>query len=153
MKESDAESASNATPVNPIPCTATSAHVLLAEDNEINRRLVVTVLQNMGHTVVAVANGEEALKALTQEKFDLILMDVQMPVVDGLEATLRIRSDTSQRFDPMIPIVALTATAPQMPPRSSSSTGMNYFVAKPIEFRRLASVIDQIMSTLQEKSG
>ena len=79
------------TPVMPPQPAARNLHVLLAEDNVVNQRLAAALLQRRGHRVTTVANGEEALAAIAATSFDLVLMDVQMPVMGGLEATSAIR--------------------------------------------------------------
>src|SRR5205823_5591784 len=91
-------------------------HVLLAEDNAINQTLVVRLLEKQGHTVAVAGNGREALAALEREAFDLVLMDVEMPEMDGLEATAVIRRREASRGSSApdgrrLPIIAMTAYA------------------------------------------
>jgi len=116
------------------PAVAKSApralRVLVAEDNEINRDIVVTMLERAGHSVTAVADGVQAVRAVEERPFDLVLMDVEMPVMDGVAATQRIRamSDDAAR----VPIVALTGNA--MPGHQAEylDAGMNAYLSKPI---------------------
>lgn len=87
-----------------------SLHILLAEDNPVNQRLARSLLEKRGHSVVVAGNGREALDALAKQRFDLVFMDVQMPVMDGIEATAAIRKQ-EHSGEPRLPIVALTAHA------------------------------------------
>jgi CheY-like chemotaxis protein len=113
-----------------------SLRVLLAEDNAVNQRLVVRLLEKSGHQVVVVNNGLEALAALDQESFDLVLMDVQMPEMDGFEATAAIRekekeSGTHQQ------IIALTAHAMKGDRDRCLAAGMDGYLSKPIQAKEL----------------
>jgi CheY-like chemotaxis protein len=127
--------------------------ILLAEDNKINQRLAMCLLDRQGHTTVVAANGQEALKLVACERFDLILMDVQMPVLDGLATAAEIRRrerGTSER----VPIVALTAHAYERDRERCLAAGMDAFLPKPIDPRQLASMIEALngwasTSTLQ----
>src|SRR5439155_1168875 len=110
---------------SPRPVVATSRtplHVLLAEDNAVNRKVAVRLLQKRGHTVVAVEDGRQAVRALDRERFDVVLMDVQMPEMDGFEATaaVRARERVQGRH---VPIVALTAHAAAEAGRRLESVG------------------------------
>ena len=110
---------------------AGSARVLLAEDNVINTLLATTLLETVGYSVEAVLNGAEAVEAAGRAAFDLILMDVHMPVMDGLEATRRIRAlDGAARS---VPIIAMTANAMASDRDACLSAGMNDFVSKPFD--------------------
>jgi two-component system CheB/CheR fusion protein len=106
--------------------------ILLAEDNFVNQRLAVKLLERSGHQISVAANGREALATLAQAKFDLVLMDVQMPGMDGMEATRLIRSDTQPGIDCSIPIIALTAHAMQGDRERFLAAGMNDYLAKPL---------------------
>ncbi len=123
------------------PARATAAaDILLVEDNEVNRKFALTVLQKAGHRVAALTNGKDAVDLLESARFDLILMDVQMPVMDGLEAAGRIRAlgiDT--------PIVALTAHAMAGYRDIVIASGMNDYLAKPIRGRALLDKIDAVL--------
>jgi len=107
--------------------------ILLAEDNIVNQRLVRGVLERHGFRVTAVANGAEVLRALESGPFDLVLMDVQMPELDGLETTIRIRRKESAGGTPRMPIIALTAHVLQADRDRCLEAGMDYYIAKPIE--------------------
>ncbi len=118
------------------PTAATSApvqprRVLLVEDNEINRRVAVGLLRSRGHQVVVAENGQEALNKLADQEFDVILMDMQMPVMDGYEATTTIRKREHQTGG-HIPIVAMTAEALKGDRERCLAAGMDDYVSKPI---------------------
>ena len=112
------------------PAEPTSVRILLAEDNEINTLLTRTLLEGMGCEVVCVVNGALAVEAMAQGGFDLVLMDMQMPVMDGLEATRRIRALGGAASQ--VPIVAMTANAMQSDQDACYAAGMTDFVSKPI---------------------
>ncbi len=120
--------------------------ILLAEDNEINRKVASRMLERAGHTVVTAADGREAVAAQVREKFDLILMDVQMPVMDGIEATAAIRSaekDTGRH----VPIVALTAYAMKGDEERFLDAGMDWHLPKPITHESLYRAVEQLMGS------
>ena len=106
--------------------------VLLADDNSLNRELATTLLTEQGHEVLDVTNGVKALKALKEDHFDMVLMDVQMPVMDGISATRAIRDPNSGVLDPAIPIIALTAHALKGDRERFMEAGMNDYISKPI---------------------
>ncbi len=111
--------------------SARTLKVLLAEDNEINARLTRSMLEWLGHVVVGVSNGHQAVEAAQLGGFDLVFMDVQMPLLDGLEATRRIRS-FEKRSGAHVPIVALTANAMKGDDAACLSAGMDAYLAKPV---------------------
>jgi signal transduction histidine kinase/DNA-binding response OmpR family regulator len=117
--------------------------ILLAEDNPVNQRLAVKLLEKQGHRVVITGNGKEALAALEREKFDLILMDVQMPEMGGFEAAGRIR-ELEKTTGGHIPIVAMTAHALKGDRERCLEAGMDAYVAKPVESRLLFEAIDSV---------
>lgn len=120
--------------------------ILLVEDELVNRMFASQVLGRMDHSVTAVTNGTEAIQALERENFDLILMDVQMPVMDGITATKSIRDGRARCRDPRIPIIALTAYAMESDRDRFLRIGMDDFVAKPFTVEALAQAIDRVLS-------
>jgi two-component system, sensor histidine kinase and response regulator len=120
--------------------------VLLAEDNAVNQRLAVRLLEKEGHSVVVAGDGAKALAALERQPFDLILMDVQMPVMDGMEATAAIRK-LEERSGAHIPIVAMTAHAMAGDRQRFLSLGMDGYVSKPIHSQDLFDTIDTVFAS------
>ena len=116
------------------------ARVLLVEDNEINQQVASELLHDQGLSVDIASNGQVALERLAETEYDLVLMDMQMPVMDGLTATRRIR-DQAQWAE--LPIVAMTANAMAEDRQRCMDAGMNDFVAKPIEPDRLIKVLQR----------
>jgi two-component system sensor histidine kinase/response regulator len=114
------------------------ARVLLVEDNEINRDLATELLEDLGIEVHIALNGAEGVECVQTERFDLVLMDIQMPVLDGLAATRILRSD--QRFD-RLPIIAMTAHAMAGDRERSLRAGMNDHLTKPISQRSLTEML------------
>lgn len=117
--------------------------ILLAEDNLINQRLAVRILEKAGHHVRVANNGGEALTSLAQYGADLILMDVQMPEMDGLEATRAIRNGSSAAIDSRVPIIALTAHAMKGDRERFLGAGMNDYLSKPLRAETLLNAIDK----------
>ena len=115
--------------------------ILLADDNPTNRDLALKVLEKMGCSAHAVANGRQALEALRREPFELVLMDCQMPEIDGYEATRRIRDPDSGVLDPAVPIIALTAHAAVGDRERCLDAGMNDYLSKPILLPEIAEVL------------
>ncbi len=120
-----------------------SARVLLAEDDEINQLVAVSMLHKMGLEADAVSTGKSAVAALSQKHYDLVLMDCQMPEVDGFDATRLIRSKISSVLNHQIPIIALTAHALHENRERCLKAGMNDFISKPITPEELARVVNQ----------
>jgi two-component system sensor histidine kinase/response regulator len=120
--------------------------VLLAEDNIVNQRLAVRLLEKEGHSVVVAGDGAKVLEALERQTFDLILMDVQMPVMDGMEATAAIRK-REQDYGTRIPIVAMTAHAMAGDRQRFLSLGMDGYVSKPIHSRDLFDAIENVFAS------
>jgi len=119
--------------------------VLLAEDNPVNQRLAMRLLQKRGYRVVVVGNGREALQALEKDRFDLILMDVQMPEMGGFETTAEIRK-REQSCGAHIPIVAMTAHAMTGDREKCLAAGMDAYVSKPIRSGELFATIESLLS-------
>ena len=113
--------------------------VLVAEDLEMNRLLVQLLLSQYGIDAVFVENGQEVLDKMEKEAFDLILMDVNMPVMNGLDATRRIR----ERLGSSVPIIALTANAMEGDREKFLQSGMNGYLTKPLEEKKLEAVLRQ----------
>ncbi len=118
--------------------------LLLAEDNAVNQRLAVGVLEKRGHHVVVVGNGREALAALDRESFDAVLMDVQMPEMDGFEATAAIRARESP-IGVHTPIIAMTAHAMKGDRERCLAEGMDSYVSKPLRPQELFDVLEQLV--------
>ncbi len=133
------------------PRRVRSLHILLAEDSLVNQQLAVALLEGQGHTVTLVSNGKEAIAATGAQKFDLVLMDVQMPELDGLEATEQIRA-REQQTGTRLPIIAMTAHALKGDRERCLGAGMDNYVAKPIRAEELFQAIETIFSDYQQYS-
>ena len=118
--------------------------ILLAEDNAINRHLAERFLQGAGHEVVSVHNGDEAVRRVFSEHFDVVLMDVQMPVLDGLAATQAIR-EREQATGRRVPIVAMTAHAMRGDRQRCLDSGMDDYVSKPIQLKSLLTCLTRVV--------
>jgi CheY-like chemotaxis protein len=121
--------------------------VLLAEDNSVNQRLISRLLEKRGHEVDVVGNGVEALHALANKNYDLVLMDMQMPELDGLETTARIRMNEAAG-DKHQAIVALTANAMSEDEERCRAAGMDGYLTKPIQFDKLDEVLEKCASEI-----
>jgi CheY-like chemotaxis protein len=117
----------------------------VAEDNIINQTLVVRLLQKMGHIPTTVVNGREVLEALQRESFDVVLMDVQMPEMDGLSATKEIRKAERETGN-HVPIIALTANAMKHDEDTCLEAGMDSYLAKPVSGRKLSAALANIFA-------
>jgi signal transduction histidine kinase/DNA-binding response OmpR family regulator len=126
---------------------AGSLKILLAEDNPVNQKLAVRMLEKRGHKVSVAANGREALAALETEAFDLVLMDVQMPDMDGFETTAAIRQ-RERSTGKHLPIVAMTAHAMKGDDRRCLDAGMDGYLAKPIRSEELHALLDGFPASL-----
>ncbi|CEH17888.1 probable nik-1 protein (os-1p protein) [Ceraceosorus bombacis] len=128
-----------------------SYDILLAEDNVVNQKLACKILQNQGHKVDVVDNGQLAVMAVKKRKYDVILMDVSMPVMGGIEATIAIREfESTLPTDDRVPIVALTAHAMLGDKEKCLQAGMSAYVSKPI---RRVELISTLHSLLSAKKG
>jgi PAS domain S-box-containing protein len=123
------------------PFAGRNARILLVEDNITNQQVALGILKKFGLRADAVADGAEAVKALESIPYDLVLMDVQMPVMDGLEATRQIRSPESGVPNHDVPVIAMTAHALQGDRERCIEAGMNDYVSKPVSPRTLAEVL------------
>jgi PAS domain S-box-containing protein len=121
-----------------------SLRILVVEDNLVNRLLAIRLVEKHGHTTGFACNGREALAALAQQRFDLVLMDVQMPEMDGLEATRAIRA-REQHSGTHLPVIAMTAHAMHGDRELCLAAGMDAYVSKPIAVHELLGAIDQVL--------
>jgi CheY-like chemotaxis protein/HPt (histidine-containing phosphotransfer) domain-containing protein len=119
------------------------ARILVAEDNLTNQEVAVAMLKKLGYRPDLAANGVEALQALREADYDVVLMDCEMPEMDGYEATRRIRDFRTGTRNPRIPIIALTADAITGDRDKCLQAGMSDYVAKPVEPRQLADVLEK----------
>jgi CheY-like chemotaxis protein len=126
--------------------------ILLAEDNPVNQRLVERLLRKHGYATTVAGNGVEALSAMERQDFDLVLMDVQMPEMDGFEATRAIRAGEQPR-QTHIPIVALTAHAMKGDRERCLECGMDSYVEKPIRSEELLATIDRFLKSSARRPG
>jgi two-component system sensor histidine kinase/response regulator len=126
--------------------------ILVAEDNLINQKLAKYMLTNLGHEVTLASNGKEAVENAKSGQFDFILMDVQMPVMDGLEATRLIR-ELEKQSDLHIPIIALTAHAMKGDRERCLEAGMDDYISKPINYPELIEAIDRIHAEYHRSIG
>lgn len=117
--------------------------ILIVEDNEINRKLIRTILSSKGHLLIEARDGEEALQSIVMERPDLVLMDIQIPKIDGLEATRRIRAMEDLKDTP---IIALTAHAMEGDKEKILDAGCDGYIAKPINTRAFLSEIESIIT-------
>jgi two-component system, sensor histidine kinase and response regulator len=122
---------------------ATFLRVLVAEDNPVNQLLATRLLEKRGHCVVMTANGREALEALAKDSYDLVLMDLQMPEMDGLEATAALRAKEKEKNDGIRqPVIALTAHAMKGDQERCLAAGMDGYLAKPIRPQELDAILE-----------
>ena len=137
----------NAAPIHPqgrVPAeNMRHAHVLVVEDNSVNREVAIALLQHFGHRVDTAENGHEAVEALRARRYDLVLMDCQMPEMDGYEATRLIRDPATGALNPRTAIVAVTASAMTGDREKCIAAGMDDYLAKPLEPESLSRVLDR----------
>lgn len=124
--------------------------ILVAEDNLTNQEVALAILSKLGYRPQLAADGLEALQALRESDFDIVLMDCEMPGMDGYEAARQIRNGRAGTRNPQIPIVALTADAISGDRERCLQAGMNDYLAKPVEPRQLAAVLDKWMGEANE---
>ncbi|HYL34518.1 MAG TPA: ATP-binding protein [Bryobacteraceae bacterium] len=142
----DAASRPGTVPLSSVAKPASGGlRILLAEDNRVNQLLVLRLLESQGHQMVVVGDGRAALAACQQHTFDLILMDVQMPEMDGLEAT-RLLREREKAGAKSVPIVAMTAHAMQGDREKCIQAGMDAYISKPIRPEELFEIVGQLMA-------
>ncbi len=132
---------------NPSPSSvATPLSILLAEDNLVNQKVALRVLKHLGYQADVVENGKAVIEAIANKSYDLILMDIQMPEMDGLEATQYIRNQELECQLPPIAIVAVTANATHDDQDICRQAGMNDYISKPIQIEKLKNILQQYES-------
>jgi CheY-like chemotaxis protein len=119
-------------------------HVLVAEDNSVNQRVAALTLERLGYRCTIAANGREALAALERSQFDAVLMDCQMPELDGFETTRRIRA-AEVRSGAHLPVIAMTANAMAGDREACLAAGMDDYVAKPFSPQELLEILERWM--------
>lgn len=124
--------------------------ILLAEDNEINRKLIICVLKSKNMICDVAVNGEEALRACLEKDYDIILMDCQMPVLDGYESTLKIRESEGDKKHTII--IAMTANAMEGEREKCLKYGMDNYISKPIDFEVMFDMIKNYIRNNKNKS-
>ncbi len=135
----------SALPPCPSATTLRPLKILLAEDNPVNQRVAVSILSKRGHAVAVAGNEKEALAALARESFDVVLMDIQMPELDGLEATRAIRAEELE-IGRHLPIIAMTAHAMKGDRERCLQGGMDDYVSKPVDAKQLAAALERVMA-------
>jgi CheY-like chemotaxis protein len=124
-----------------------SLHVLLVEDHPVNQLLATKLIERAGHRVTLAQNGQEGLDAVMQQPFDLVFMDMQMPVMNGLESTQRIRAFELANQRVRTPIVAMTANAMPTDRQACEEAGMDNFMSKPFKADDLRLLLQQVATT------
>jgi CheY-like chemotaxis protein len=122
--------------------------LLVAEDNPINRLLVTRLIEKQGHISMVAVNGRDALDVLDKEQIDCVLMDVQMPVMDGFEATAAIR-DKERSCAGHVPIIAMTAHAMAGDRERCLAMGMDDYIAKPFNVKELFATVDRVIAAVK----
>ena len=124
-------------------------NILLVEDSLLNQRLVTFSLKKYNHVVTIANNGVEAIEKFREHKFDVILMDIMMPVMDGLDATVKIREieSSDNNIDKRTPIIAFTANTMDNDRDKCLSYGMDDFMAKPFNIEKLKSIFNELKIT------
>lgn len=130
----------------------TALDILLVEDNPINQRLATMALSKKGHRISVAQHGEEALSMLNHAQFDIVLMDIQMPVMDGIQATQLLRQREAESGSGPMPIIAMTANAMVGDREECIAAGMNGYVSKPIQFPVLEAEMQRVLAALHPHS-
>ena len=126
------------------------ARILVVEDNPTNMRLSTFLLESEGHVVLGAADAEQGLTLAREEQPDLVLMDIQLPGMDGLEATKLLKADVATRD---IPVVALTALAMKGDEERIRSAGCDGYIAKPLSYKSFLSVVGKHLLKAEDQAG
>jgi CheY-like chemotaxis protein len=151
MESPTAQSAEPASPLSDLEARR-QLRVLLAEDNLINQKVALKMLDKLGYRADAVANGKEAIEAFKKIPYDVILMDCQMPEVDGYEATWRIRMCEREEQRKPVRVIAMTANAMQGDREQCLSAGMDDYLGKPVRIAELREVLERCLADRYEQS-
>ncbi len=143
--ENDSPHGMNGSSFIPSVTEVRNKKILLAEDNIVNQKLAVTIFERLGYKVTAAENGFKALEALRNDDYDIVFMDIQMPVMNGIEAVQAIRSGESGVRRPDIPVVAMTAHALKGDREKFISTGMNDYLSKPFRYEELVAILNKFL--------
>ncbi len=127
-------------------------HVLVVEDNYINQKVALRILNKLGYYADSVGNGKEAIKALEMVPYDIVLMDIQMPEMNGFEATEIIRNPSSRVLNHNIPVIAMTAHSMKGDREKCMEAGMNNYIAKPVKLDEVAQIIEKELSLIRLKN-
>ncbi|TVR33281.1 MAG: response regulator [Spirochaetaceae bacterium] len=119
------------------------AQILLVEDNRINQMVALQILERAGYSADSVANAQEAIERLKRQRYGLVLMDVQMPGMDGISATRVVRDPNSGVLDHAVPIIAMTAYDAAEDRRACREAGMNAFLTKPLEVNSFLKLVQR----------
>lgn len=122
---------------------------MLVEDNRVNQALIVAFLKKSGHVCDVANHGVEALGMIQKKSYDLLLMDIQMPIMDGLQTTQHIRALPTPLCE--LPIIAVTANALNIEKEAYLAAGMNGFISKPVSQHDLVTVINETMRSMPQK--
>lgn len=151
-REASLPEVSQPQPVRP-PDAPVQVRVLVVEDEAVNRMATVAMLKKLGYAVEAVEDGDQVVPALSRGPFDVVLMDIQMPRMNGVEATRRVRKVVIPGVDPHIPIIALTAHAMDGDRERYLQSGMDDYLPKPVDMEALREAISRIIVHGQEKKA
>ncbi len=135
--------AGTTTKPRPLPAGTHGLRVLVAEDNEVNRRSTQMMLEDFATTILTADNGQQALQLFRSEHFDIVLMDIQMPVMDGLETTRHMRMHEAKLNAKPVPIIALTANVMSRDKDTCMSAGMSDYLAKPLRKHDLRAIVEK----------
>ena len=127
--------------------------ILLVEDNETNKKVTNHFLSKRGYVIANASNGKDAIDALSKNNFDIILMDIEMPVMDGFESTLNIRNGKAGDKNRNIPIIGMTAHVGKYYRDKCTEVGMNSYASKPIRFQNLENIVKTTLNTFKAKAS